>query len=271
MAHVVRLTNDKVDIFLFDLQQSNCEYRSGSVFCSNVTTSVLDGSELVYPAQGLWTVLSGTATVNNATNPNSGVSNLTVGEHLLQWTVNNGPCGPVTTATMSIYIFDANAPVADAGEDQELCIPFNSTTFEGSIPVYPGSGTWTLIQGSGNIDNPSSPQSLVTNLDQGENIFVWTVFNGPCPNSITTDTMSILLYDPIPAPAYAGEDQHICEPISSTFFEGFEPDEPGVGTWTLVSGSGVVAEPNNPDSEVNGLQVGENIFRWTSVQRSLHF
>lgn len=257
------LTNDKVDIFVFDLQNPIANTGPDQSFCSNVTTSVLDGSELVYPAQGLWTVLSGTVTVNNPTNPNSGVSNLTVGEHLLQWTVNNGPCEPVTTATMSIYIFDANALVANAGEDQELCIPFTSTTFEGSISVYPGSGTWTLIQGSGNIDNPSSPQSLVTNLDQGENIFVWTVFNGPCPNSITTDTMSILMYDPIPAPAYAGEDQHICEPISSTFFEGFEPDEPGIGTWTLVSGSGVVAEPNNPDSEVNGLQVGENIFRWT--------
>ncbi|MBK7732344.1 MAG: hypothetical protein IPI37_06190 [Bacteroidales bacterium] len=37
----------------------------------------------------------------------------------------------------------------------------------------------------------------------------------------------------------------------------------GTGTWMLISGSGTVAEPNNPTSAVTGLGYGVNTFRWT--------
>jgi len=64
--------------------------------------------------------------------------------------VSNGPCAnPLTTDTVSIFLFDANNPVADAGPDQELCTPTTSTTLAGSSVTFPAQGTWTVVQGTG--------------------------------------------------------------------------------------------------------------------------
>jgi len=257
------LLTDNVDIYVFD--QNNQEALAGpdQSLCSNVTTSVLNGSALTLPSTGFWTVLSGTAIVVSPNDPNSQVINLTPGEHVLQWSVNNGPCNPITTSEMSIFIYDEDAPAAYAGEDQELCIPFNSTTFEANFATFPGIGQWAILQGSGNFQNTSSPFSFVNGLQQGENVFLWTIFNGPCPNQVTSDVVSIFLYDPAAAPSNAGPNQSFCEPVSSTFMQATEPDVPGFGTWSLLSGSGVIADINDFETGITGLQVGENIFRWT--------
>ena len=37
----------------------------------------------------------------------------------------------------------------------------------------------------------------------------------------------------------------------------------GTGMWTLVSGSGTVAEPNNPNTVISDLGFGSNVFRWS--------
>ncbi|MCB9232484.1 MAG: T9SS type A sorting domain-containing protein [Bacteroidia bacterium] len=41
--------------------------------------------------------------------------------------------------------------------------------------------------------------------------------------------------------------------------------ETGIGTWSVISGSGTFANPNSPTSSVSALTPGENIFRWTLV------
>ncbi|MFN8393937.1 MAG: HYR domain-containing protein [Bacteroidia bacterium] len=37
----------------------------------------------------------------------------------------------------------------------------------------------------------------------------------------------------------------------------------GIGTWTVVSGTGTFVNANSPTTQVNGLSVGPNVFRWT--------
>ncbi|MDH4472836.1 MAG: gliding motility-associated C-terminal domain-containing protein [Fluviicola sp.] len=63
-----------------------------------------------------------------------------------------------------------------------------------------------------------------------------------------------------PTPANAGGDQSFCVPNGN--LSGNTPLV-GIGTWTLISGSGVVTSPNSPSSAITGLGVGANTFRWT--------
>ena len=64
-----------------------------------------------------------------------------------------------------------------------------------------------------------------------------------------------------PPVADAGPDQILDYTFSSTLAA--LPVENGTGEWTLVSGSGDVFNADDPASEVIGLTVGDNVFRWT--------
>ena len=55
------------------------------------------------------------------------------------------------------------------------------------------TGLWTLFDGAGVIDEPTDTNTTVSELALGDNIFVWTVSNGPC--GTTTDTVLITLRD----------------------------------------------------------------------------
>src|SRR5690606_16656425 len=139
--------------------------------------------------------------------PSTTVSGLQVGTTILVWTVNNGPCDtdPVYDA-MGIFIYDDQAPAADAGPDQQLCTPQTSTTLAGSAVVHPATGQWTLVSGSGTIVDPNDPHTAVTDLGVGVNTFRWTVINGVCDDAITFDEVNIVVFDENNPLADAGPD-----------------------------------------------------------------
>ena len=112
-------------------------------------------------------MVSGSAVISDVNDPNSAISGLTVGEHILQWTVDNGPCGAPTVDQVSIFVFDENNPVADAGPDQELCTPTTSTTLAGSTVTFPAQGTWTVLQGTAVFADANDPNSAVSGLSVG--------------------------------------------------------------------------------------------------------
>jgi gliding motility-associated-like protein len=258
------ITNDQVSVFVFDANNPVADAGPDQELCTPTTATVLAGSAVTFPAQGVWTVVQGNAVFANATLPNTAVTGLAVGENILRWTVTNGPCAnPVTFDEVSIFVFDANSPVANAGPDQELCTPNVTTTLAGSVPIFPAAGSWTLVQGAGVITDPADPNTTVTGLAVGENIFVWTVSNGPCAGGLTFDQVSILVFDENTLGANAGPDQELCAPASTTTLTGSAYAFPATGTWTLVSGTGVIADPTDPNTSVSGLTVGENIFQWT--------
>jgi hypothetical protein len=63
-------------------------------------------------------------------------------------------------------------------------------TLNGNTPTAPAMGTWTLISGSGDIVNPNDPSTTVENVGYVNNVFVWTIYNGVCPNGLTSDTVT---------------------------------------------------------------------------------
>ena len=258
------ITTDQVRILVYDENNVNADAGADQQHCSPINSTTLSGSPVIVPAVGTWTVISGTAAIADPNDPNTAITGLVVGEVVLEWTVDNGPCANGTTSDrVSIFIFDEQNPDADAGADQELCTPNTIATLDGSPVTFPAVGTWVLVSGQGTITDANSPNTTVTDLAVGVNVFRWTVDNGPCANGTTTDEVSLLLFDLNNQQADAGPDQSLCTPNTSTTLAGSGVTLPAQGTWTLISGSGTITDPNDPNTTVTDLAIGENIFQWT--------
>ncbi len=146
-----------------------------------VSTYTLQGNT-VSVGTGQWTSPTG-ATITDPSNPTSGVTNLTQGiENVFVWTISNGVCDPSTDTVRITY--DLDPTTANAGSDQTLCAEF-TTDMTGNAPTV-GIGTWTVIEGAGNIVSLNDPSSTVNSLSLGTNRFVWTISNGTCIDSRDT-------------------------------------------------------------------------------------
>jgi gliding motility-associated-like protein len=256
------LTSDAVSITLFDLNAPPAEAGPDQEFCTPASTAVMGANDPTPPGFGIWSVAQGTATFADAASPNTAVSDLSVGENILVWTLDNGICG-VSTDSISVFIFDENNPPANAGPDVEICTPQDSIFLAGNTPIFPATGTWTLIEGAGTFADVSDPNSKVVGLAIGANTFVWTTDNGPCANAITSDTMTVILYSDSTNAPNAGPDLETCLPLTFAQLQAEAPLPPATGTWTLIAGTGTIAEPNNPTTLVNDLSVGISTFVWT--------
>ncbi|MFT4600867.1 MAG: carbon monoxide dehydrogenase subunit G, partial [Arenicella sp.] len=195
---------------------------------------------------GLWTVASGPGAVTTPTSATSGVTGLVAGTPTtFTWTVTSGTC-PVSTD--DVIITTDEAPTAsDAGIAQNVCVNPGTATLAGNTATV-GSGLWTLTTGTGTITTAADPASGLTGLGSGANTFTWTISNGVCTPS--SDAV-VITADPEASIADAGPDQvDICG--TSTVLQGNIPAI-GIGTWTIVSGPGVVATPGAANSSVTGL------------------
>ena len=215
------------------------------------TSTTLAGNALSY-GTGLWTLVSGTGTLTNATSEASDVTGLGIGPNVFQWTVTNGPCG-VATDPVTITR-DESPTISAAGSDQTICA--STATLAGNVPTV-GTGVWSLVSGTGTITSPTSATSGLTGLSVGANVFAWTITNGICSPSIDQVTIFV---DENPTVANAGLNQTICS--SSSSFTGNNPTI-GNGLWTLISGSGTISSPSINNSNVSGLSIGANVFQWT--------
>jgi len=82
-------------------------------------------------------------------------------------------------------------PVANAGPDQVLNYVFDTEL--NAAPVEQGHGTWTVVEGSGIIDNDTLAVTPVSDLALNANVFMWTVTSGVCPPA--RDLVTILVND----------------------------------------------------------------------------
>jgi gliding motility-associated-like protein len=83
----------------------------------------------------------------------------------------------------------AEPPVADAGPDQMLDYTFGATM----AAVLPdnGTGVWALVSGTGELFNDSDPESIVSGLTVGQNVFSWTVSNSVCSPATDYVTLTV--------------------------------------------------------------------------------
>ncbi len=179
----------------------------------------------ISPAVGTggWTLVGGSGTILNATDPASGVANLGLGPNTFRWTVSNGVCPPKTDDI--VVTRDAFPTTAAAGVDQSICD--TATVLSGNAPST-GSGTWSILSGSGSIVNATNPNSPVLGIGVGTTSLVWTITSGACPSS--TDTVEIVRNAPPALPVATGLTT-ICQGASAQLTAGSGANAPSYLWW----------------------------------------
>jgi len=147
-------------------------------------------------------------------------------------------------------------PIINAGENQELCQDF--TNLEASQLEEGENGNWTIISGNGDFIDNNSPNTIVNNLNIGENIFEWSVTTD-CSDVTSTDQVIVIVVE---EPIFdIGLNQELCE--NFTYLEASQPGFDETGSWSIISGAGSFENINDPNSLITNLGEGENILQWT--------
>lgn len=124
------------------------------------------------PFPGEW---EGIGNFNNPSDRGTSYSN-NYGTYTLRWTETNGLCEAWDEVKVTLW----EAPQsANAGQDQSLYLKFE-TLMAAEAPLV-GIGTWSRINGNGNVTSINDPSSQITGLTLGTSTFRWTVTNGVCP------------------------------------------------------------------------------------------
>ena len=148
-----------------------------------------------------------------------------------------------------------SAPNSDAGNNQELCEDF--TNLNGNTLENGQSGSWSIISGNAIFEDSNAPNTFVSDLNIGENIFEWIV-SAECSDEIGSSQV-IINVTPEPI-ANAGSDQELCENFAN--LNANTPQIGETGFWNIVTGNGDIQDPNNPNTIVSNLSLGNNIFEW---------
>lgn len=227
----------------------NLEAKAGEDFEVCEDNTLLNAN---YPDLGVgyWKVIEGSAKVREIGNPNSIVTNLSPGKNTLEWIMVADNCE--TSSWVNIYRNDAPT-LSIAGTDQVTCE--DKTSLDGNPPLS-GLGEWQLLKGEAIFQNPNDPETEISNLGQGENVFQWVITNGTCEPSISEVTVTRTAK---PTGSFAGNDINTCH--ASTTLSANHPVV-GLGTWEVVAGNASIVDINNPNAEVVNFSEGINTFNW---------
>ena len=217
-----------------------------------------------------WTRIAGptAGTITNPTVAATSVTGLAVGTYQfeLRVTDNNGAFGRDTVQVIVNAGATNTAPTANAGPDQTIVLPANTTILSGSGSDPDGTISaylWTKIAGpaAGTITNPATAATSVTGLVAGTYQFELTVTDNL--GATDKDTMQVIVTStPNAAPtANAGPDQVIILPTNSITLSGSGNDTDGSITaylWTKIAGpaAGTITNPASASGTVTGLVAG---------------
>jgi hypothetical protein len=228
-----------------------------------------------------WTKISGPTggTITSPTVITTIVTGLTQGIYIFRLTVIDSD-GATASDDISITVNPAPnvAPTANAGVDQTITLPTNTTTLAGSGTDPDGTIStyaWTKVSGpaGGNISSPGAATTGITALTQGIYIYRLTITDNS--GATATDEITITV-NPAPnvAPtANAGTDQIITLPTNATVLSGSGTDPDGTITtyaWAKVSGpvGGAITTPSSATTAITGLTQGVYIYRLTVTDNS---
>jgi hypothetical protein len=230
--------------------------------CTN-TTTLAANNPITGMGTGEWSVYIGSGVFTNSLGATTIVNNIPVGTNTYRWTITKGTC-----VEFDDVVIDNNSVIADAGSDiDNICgieprisdpLNLNATPPNTSLGQ---TGFWSVASSFGSIVTPTLNTSSVTGMDDGENIFRWTLSNGLCTDN---DLVSVFVY--IPTTASTNADFEACaDPLADTEVLTANAPDPGrgTGTWSIVSGGGNILTPSSNISNVTNLGYNENRFRWT--------
>jgi len=220
-----------------------------------------------------WVQISGTAaTLSNANTPTLTVLVPSDGSYSFRLTVtdNDGATGSAVVILTVNPAATNQPPVANAGINQTLTLPVNSTNLNGSGSDPDGSIAsylWTKVSGpSATLSNTSFPTATVNNLVEGIYVFRLTVTDNEGLTAFAQTTVTVL---PAavnqPPQAFAGPDQVLTLPTNSITLFGSGSDADGIVVsyqWTKLSGpAATLTNDNNATLSISDLVEGVYILR----------
>ena len=146
--------------------------------------------------------------------------------------------------TSSVIVSVILNTLANAGNNQDLCDVF-TTNLNANAPLPLETGVWNILSGSGIVNNPNDPNSSVSNLTLGSNIFVWNITNATCPNSSDSITITIT----------------VCEPATLLIPNVFTPNGDGSNDVFTVNGINL----NSLECEIYN-RWGQFLYAWNEIK-----
>lgn len=202
---------------------------------------------------GVWTddkgLIYDDPTLSNAT-----ASGIGSGETVtFTWTISNGACPPSSSSVAISRIGSLVAP--DLGNDTTICSSVTSLTLVSDVSGgnWSSDGTATFTQTLNN--------AVVSNLEVGDNRFVYTIDDGFCPP--LSDDIIVKVDQALPQPAISPDKVKIC--YDQYVLPAPSPQVlPGVGVWSVSEGQGNLVQPSDPETTINGLNSpGITTLLWT--------
>ncbi|MEZ4739651.1 MAG: gliding motility-associated C-terminal domain-containing protein [Flavobacteriales bacterium] len=131
---------------------------------------------------GQWTAPPWIELVPNG--PGSAIAtNVALGTHQFIWTVTDGAC-TASDAVLITFLDPGTHLDVDAGPDQELEVVLSTFL---NATVTPGASVqWSLLNGSGSIQEPNATSTGISGLSVGWNTFIITASLGQCVGDIDT-------------------------------------------------------------------------------------
>ena len=148
---------------------------------------------------------------------------------------------------------------SEAGDNLLTCE--ESVSLTGNIPASNENGIWTVIVGDGVITEPFNPNSVVTNLQNGTNIFEWTIANECAESSdqVTVEVANDIILD-LPETIYCLEQI----PLSVSAGAGID------GQWSVTPEFNVSIEDVNATNTMANISAyGNYEFTYTICEESI--
>ncbi|MTI38890.1 tandem-95 repeat protein [Fulvivirga lutimaris] len=247
----------------------NIQLPTNSVTLSGSGTDI-DGSIDSYN----WSKINGgSATFSSTTNGVTNVSNLSEGSYTFRLNVTDDQ-GAIASDNAIVNVLPADinkSPISNAGPNQTLVLPQNSTNLlgqgndaDGSIASY----KWSKVSGpnSFKLINDGLPTATIEDLVEGIYVFNLSITDndGATGNDQTTITVSPEGAN-LPPIADAGGNQFISLPTNTITLYGAGSDNDGsISSYLWTKSSGASADLNNtttPTLTVSNMVVGSYEFR----------
>lgn len=223
-----------------------------------------------------WTKISGPSTYNivSPSNRITSLTNLVEGDYEFQLRVTDNR-GGIDFDTVLVHVLPVpnQAPIANAGPDQNITLPQNSTTLSGSGTDSDGSIVeffWSFVSGPSTPDIVSPDQAVtsINNFIEGSYVFSLTVTDDDGASA-----SNLVIIHVLPAPnqlpvANAGSDQTIQLPAEFAQLTGTGTDPDGnivSYAWRLISGpsGGAITNPQDAQTFIVALNPGVYTYEFT--------
>lgn len=164
--------------------------------------------------------------------------------------------GNTDVCTFTVEVLPSPSQALITADTIDLCVETNYT-LEANVPTT-GTGTWSIIQGSGTLADPTNAQTAVSNLSSGANTFVWTISTTSC--GVSKDTI-VVNNNPLPTTVSILSDSTFACNASTYLLLGTFPAS-GDGLWTTLEGA-TIANPGNHNTQASNFAPGWNTFIYT--------